>query len=142
MLKLLAANIMYGARAYPVEQSEHAPIPDMDFDKVDEVIEKTMAVMSNQSGGHEFNEARFHFAKDKTFAKLNGNGFVITWGTQPGKFPAGLPTDELIKLIEERSNSIVRNDVRFGIRADQYGEGWKRAVKTPWKPFPHNFDNM
>ena len=129
MLKFTEAKLTYGVRAYPVEKNEHFS-PFEDFDPKGDLMEqvfKAIAMMSNASGGHTLRDAKVRV--HPTFVSIIGNGFSIKWGEVD-------PTVRAIANIEQRAievsrifNESVVYDVPFAVRTDQYGDGWKRAIK-------------
>lgn len=136
LLKLKKASLIYGMRRYPIAPNPTAPLQDFDFEHKEECVYHTMAVLSNQSGGHELNSARLYIAKDRSYVRLSGNGFEAVWGQmKPLTIPPGATTEEIAALANEQIAFWEAENVPFGVASDQYGEGWKRARRTPAKPF-------
>lgn len=128
-LNLIQAKLVYGRTFYEVPRTEHAPIPDLDLDNLEESVFQIVAVLSNQSGGHTLGDIRVSITADRSYAYLNGNGFAASFGTIPVAPEA--PSDEQIaefvaKYVDNRQ--VV--NYKWSVRSDQYGEGWKRAVKV------------
>jgi hypothetical protein len=130
MYPIHEAALQYGVKNLPIPAEDLHPIQAFNPDDHETCAFNGMAVLSNLSGGHKLMGGVLVINREFQYARIIGNGFTIRWGTAPRR-----ELDESIETFIARMDKVRSHEQRivlpFDVSSDQYGDGWRRAIKHP-----------